>query len=49
MYEVRNPVGKLVCKVDAKSRALEIVFRGYATIVRFNDDGTISVKNKKLD
>lgn len=45
MKEVRNSNGKLVCQVDEKQKSIEIVHKGYITIVRFCDDGRIVVYN----
>jgi tRNA U55 pseudouridine synthase TruB len=47
MSEVKNANGKLVCCVDEKTKVVEIVQKGYKTILQFNDDGTATVKNLK--
>ena len=45
MTEVRNIVGKLVCRIDKAHKSIEIAVKGYVTIVRFDDDGSIQITN----
>jgi len=46
--QIRNANGKLVCKVDETKRTIEIIDRGYKTVVCFKADGYVEVKNTKL-
>lgn len=46
MKEIRNSQGKLVCRIDKRSKTVEIILKGCITLIRFSDDGTISVTNK---
>lgn len=43
MKEVRNKDGKLVCRVDADQKLVEIVRKGVLTTLRFARDGTVEV------
>ena len=43
--DVRNSRGKLICKVDERHKAIQIVTKGVATIITFNDDGTFTAKD----
>ncbi len=45
MQEIRNSQGRLVCRVDKTSKTVEIVERGCLTVIRFTDDGKITVKH----
>lgn len=45
MCEVKNANGKLVCCVDEQSRKVEIIQKGYKTILQFNVDGTVTIIN----
>jgi hypothetical protein len=45
MHSIRNRIGKLVCKADPASYTVEIIQKGYKTIIRFRSDGTIEVVN----
>ena len=48
MQDIKNSVGKLVCKVDAKERIVEIVHKGICTIIHMFDDGTYEVINSQV-
>jgi len=45
MEVVKNANGKTVCRVDGTSRIVEIVHKGFKTIIRFAPDGTYQVEN----
>lgn len=46
--EVRNSNGKLLCLLDEKTMAIEIVHKGCKTLIRFKQDGTIEVVNASV-
>jgi hypothetical protein len=48
MDEVRNLADKLVCRIDKNSKVIEIVSKGYKTIVYFLSNGQVKVINSKL-
>lgn len=45
MYDVKNQAGKLVCRVNTQTMAIEIIRRGHKTVVAFNHDKSLSVTN----
>ena len=45
MQDVRNAVGKLVCRADGKSHRVEIVRKGPLTVVSFGRNGSVHVAN----
>ena len=45
MQDVRNAVGKLVCRADGKSHRVEIVRKGQLTVVSFGRNGSVRVTN----
>ena len=45
MQDVRNAVGKLVCRADGKSHRIEIVHKGQLTVVSFGRNGFVHVAN----
>lgn len=47
MLEVRNAEGKLVCRIDPPNLTVEIVMRGYKTIIVFLPDDDPVVVNSK--
>lgn len=47
MTEIKNANGKLVCKLDQKSRTIEIVSKGFKTSIRFLESGELVVLNEK--
>jgi len=46
VQNVRNAEGKLVCRIDEQDRTVEIVHKGYTTLIRFKPDGTVEIFNK---
>lgn len=48
MKQVKNANGKLVCQVDVTKKTVEIVHKGFKTIVCFKADGSVEVLNTKL-
>ncbi|MGI6651616.1 MAG: hypothetical protein ACOX4Y_07680 [Limnochordia bacterium] len=48
MQKVRNCAGKLVCRIDAREKMVEIVQRGIRTVIRFLDDGSHEIKSAPL-
>ncbi|MBP6064331.1 MAG: hypothetical protein KA467_02530 [Bacteroidales bacterium] len=47
MTKIKNANGKLVCCVDERSKTVEIVHKGYKTILKFNSDGSLTVINQR--
>lgn len=45
MQEIRNAKGRLVCRVDRKSKTVEIAVKGNVTVIRFTSDGKMKVTN----
>lgn len=45
MEEIRNNLGRLVCRVDQLTKTVEIAVKGSVTTIRFTDDGEIKVIN----
>lgn len=45
MKDIKNSNGKLVCKADAENKIVEIVHKGYITIIQFLNNGTLVVHN----
>lgn len=45
MTEIRNIIGKLVCKIDKERKRIEISIKGYITIICFDDKGNIRIIN----
>jgi hypothetical protein len=45
MKEVRNIQGKLVCRIDEEGKIVEIAVKGCITVIRFSEDGKVSVIN----
>lgn len=41
MQDVRNALGKLVCRADRKLRRVEIVRKGQLTVLTFESNGTM--------
>ncbi len=48
MKEIRNGANKLVCCVDQQQKKVEIVVKGYKTVIRFSNDGKVVVNNSKI-
>lgn len=47
MHDIKNLAGKLVCRVDAQTKAIEIIRKGYKTVIVFNNDKSISIANSQ--
>jgi hypothetical protein len=47
MREVRNSDGRLVCKVDERTGAVEISIKGCVTLIERTEDGRIKVVHRK--
>lgn len=47
MEEVRNAANRLVCCVDKTQKTVEIVTKGYKTVIQFLDNGTVKIQNAK--
>jgi hypothetical protein len=47
MQEVRNPDKRLVCNIDEKTGAVEILEKGWITKIIRNADGTIKITHCK--
>ena len=45
MKTIKNKNGKTVCRADAKQKVVEIVHKGYTTIIRFLPDNTYEIVN----
>lgn len=45
MQDIRNSQGKLVCRADSSKKVVEIAVKGCVTVIRFTDDGRITVKH----
>lgn len=48
MQEIRNAANRLVCLVDKSEKTVEIVIKDCKTVIRFLDNGAITVQNNKL-
>lgn len=48
MKEVRNLDGRKICTIDPKERIVVIVAKGVETSIRFKDDGTYDIIERKL-
>lgn len=48
MQDIRNGANKLICRIDKVSKTIEIVRKGYKTIIRFLDSGQVLIKNISL-
>lgn len=45
MQDVRDALGKLVCRADRKLRRVEIVRKGQLTVLTFESNGTMRITN----
>ena len=45
MEVVKNANGKTVCYADAKEKTVEIVHKGFKTIIRFLSDDIYEIEN----
>jgi len=48
MKDVKNSAGKLVCRVDADAKLVEIVHKGLMTTIRFLPNGEIEEINSAV-
>ena len=48
MQDVRNGADKRVCRIDKTSKTVEIVLKGFKTIVRFLDNGQVLIENVSM-
>lgn len=47
MTNVKNANGKLVCQVDESTQTIEIIHKGFKTLIRFIEKGKIQIINTK--
>lgn len=47
MQEIKNSAGKLVCRIDATEKVVEIVHKGITTVIYILDNGTFEVVNNQ--
>ena len=47
MREVRNSEGRLVCRIDERTGAVEIIVKGCVTVIERTQDGGVKVVNRK--
>jgi hypothetical protein len=47
MRDIRNPAGKLVCRLDEDIGVIEIRRRGYRTVLRLRLKGAVLVENTR--
>lgn len=45
MEVIKNSNGKTVCYADSQNKVIEIVHKGFKTIIRFLPDGTYETLN----
>ena len=45
MTKIRNLGGKLVCRLDEKAGLVEIVAKGFKTLIKIKPDGTAEIIN----
>lgn len=45
MQDVKNAAGKLVCRIDTRMGIVEIIHKGFKTLICFQSDGTVRVVN----
>jgi hypothetical protein len=48
MKSVKDAAGKLVCKVDAETKTVEIVRNGIKTRIRFAPDGSVETSSNRI-
>jgi hypothetical protein len=48
MQDVRNLEGRKICMIDPENKTVVIVIKGVETSIRFNDDGTYDIIDRKL-
>lgn len=49
MDRIKNEDGKTVCFVDKKTKAVEIIKKGYKTIITFLPDDSYKIINIKVN
>ena len=47
MEVIKNGNGKTVCRAGASNKIVEIVQRGFKTVIQFMEDGTMKVINSE--
>ena len=45
MKDVRNGADRLVCRIDETQKTVEIVLKGFKTVIRFLDNGQVLIHN----
>ncbi|MEG2935542.1 MAG: hypothetical protein RR844_03530 [Clostridium sp.] len=45
MEIIKNFKGKTVCHADSKNRTVEIIQKGFRTIIQFMEDGSMRIIN----
>lgn len=45
MSVIKNANGKTVCRADSAKKIIEIIQKGFKTVIQFTDDGTMTVVN----
>ena len=45
MKDIRNSIGKLICRADKDKKSIEIAVKGCITVICFTDDGKLEIKN----
>lgn len=45
MQDIKNSAGKLICRIDAEEKMVEIVHKGIRTIILMHDDGSYNIEN----
>jgi hypothetical protein len=48
MQDIKNSSGKLVCRIDATEKIVEIVHKGICTVIHILDNGTCEVINTQV-
>jgi len=48
MQDIKNSAGKLICRVDAEEKMVEIVHKGVRTVIYMHDDGSYNIENTTL-
>ncbi|WP_169797618.1 hypothetical protein [Neobacillus fumarioli] len=47
MEVIKNGNGKTVCRADSSNKIVEIVHKGFKTVIQFMEDGTMKVINSE--
>ena len=48
MEIIQNANHKTICRADVKNKSIEIVHKGFKTIIRFLDNGKMEIINFKI-